>query len=50
MERTQILIVLNKLILAFELVGIKEVEQSPTKHEECVGERDYYINIKKQRK
>jgi len=34
MERTQILIVLNKLILALEFGRIKEVEQSPVKQEE----------------
>jgi hypothetical protein len=34
MERTQIFIVLNKIILAVELVRIKEVEQSPIKQEE----------------
>jgi len=36
MERTQILIVLNKLILALEFGRIKEVEQSPIKQEEWV--------------
>jgi hypothetical protein len=37
MERTQIFIVLNKIILAVELVRIKKVEQSPTKQEEWEG-------------
>lgn len=46
-ERTQVLIVLNKFILALELVRIKKVEQSPTKQEE---RGDCYANMKKQSK
>lgn len=35
-ERTQVLVVLNKFILVLELVRIKKVEQSPTNRERGV--------------
>lgn len=44
-ERTQVLVVLNKFILVLELVGIKKVEQSPT-----TGRGECYTNKKKQSK